>query len=75
MEELRKQLIKRKLLFTFEEWCKEHETLLTYGNLPRTAEEYYNEYATETIMSYWEAYNTQASKKLAFFLPSQLLKN
>lgn len=74
MEAIKQQLILRGLLLSFEDWRKAHKTLLTYGNLPRTAEEYYNEYVTETVTSYWEAYRIQASEKLAFFLPSRLLK-
>lgn len=56
MEAIKRQLIRRGLLLSFEDWCKEHKTLLTYGNLPRTAEEYYNEYVAETVTSYCEAY-------------------
>jgi hypothetical protein len=56
MEATKRLLIARGLLLSFEDWCKEHKTLLTYGNLPRTAEEYYNEYATEIVVDYWEVY-------------------
>ena len=56
MEAMKRQLINKGLLLSFEGWCKANKTLLTYGHLPRSAEEYYNEYVTETIMSYWEAY-------------------
>ena len=56
MEAIKRHLIERQLLLSFEDWCKENATLLTYGGLPRTAEEYYNEYVTETVTSYWEAY-------------------
>ena len=73
MEAIKQQLILRGLLLSFEEWCKAHKTLLTYGNLPRTAEEYYNEYVTETVASYWEAYHIQASKNSPFFFPSRML--
>ena len=57
MEAIKKQLIKKGLLLSFEAWCKANKTLLTYGHLPRSAEEYYNEYATEKVASYWEAYH------------------
>jgi hypothetical protein len=57
MEAIKRQLIRRGLLLSFEDWCKEHKTLLTYGNLPRTAEEYYNEYVAEMVASYCEAYD------------------
>ena len=57
MEEIKKQLICGGLLLSFEDWSKKHRTLLDYGNLPRTAEEYYNEYVSETITSYSEAYH------------------
>jgi hypothetical protein len=57
MEAIKKQLIDRNLLLSFEDWCKANKTLLTYGNLPKTAEEYYDEYVVETVVSYWEAFN------------------
>jgi adenylosuccinate synthase len=55
MYEFKKELIAKGIMLTFEQWYEVNKTALEWGNLPRSAEDYYMEYVEETTKSYWDA--------------------
>lgn len=52
MFELKQELYKRGILLTFEQWYEINQTALEWGNLPKSAEDYYLEYVEEVASDY-----------------------
>ena len=56
MLELKRDLLAKGILLTFEQWYEINKTPIEWGNLPRPAEDYYLEYVEETTAEYASVY-------------------
>jgi hypothetical protein len=54
-ETLREELVRKKIIFTYEEWYEQVRDAFELGGNPNNPKDLYDEYANEIVESYEQA--------------------